>query len=164
MTKHARFPSPYDLPPPSGAEDWKGLYPYYLTFKDKLRGEEDAKFWFCDAQHWPSPFKPFDAITVEFAVKCLGQYNTRHYMVPPANGVERSPSTHRARPRARSPCAVTMAAMAAVNGSAQGVPSATARWRAPTSTAVNGSAGLSPPRPAWRCAAPPPRSPRQSRA
>ncbi|MCX5496071.1 PEP-utilizing enzyme [Kaistia dalseonensis] len=88
MTKHARFPSPYDLPPPKGAEDWKGLYPYYLTFKDKLRSEEDAKFWFCDAQHWPSPFKPFDAITVEFAVKCLGQYNTRHYMVPPANGVE----------------------------------------------------------------------------
>ncbi|MBB3933025.1 pyruvate,water dikinase [Kaistia hirudinis] len=88
MTQQARFPSPYDLAPPPGAEGWKDLYPYYLTFKDKLRSEEDAKFWFCDAQHWPSPFKPFDAITVEFAVKCLGQYNTRHYLVPPANGVE----------------------------------------------------------------------------
>jgi pyruvate,water dikinase len=27
-------------------------------------------------------------VTVEFAVKCLGQYNTRHYMIPPANGVD----------------------------------------------------------------------------
>ena len=27
-------------------------------------------------------------MTVEFAVKCLGQYNTRHYLIPPANGVD----------------------------------------------------------------------------
>jgi pyruvate,water dikinase len=84
----AKFPSPYDLPPPAGAEDWKSMYPYYLSFRDELREQEEAKFWFCDSQHWPQPFKPFDALTVEWAVKCLGQYNTRHYMVPPANGVE----------------------------------------------------------------------------
>jgi pyruvate,water dikinase len=88
MTMHARFPSPYDLKAPTGAEDWQQLYPYYLLFQDKLRDKEEGKFWFCDSQHWPSPFKPFDAVTVEFAVKCLGQYNTRHYMVPPANGVD----------------------------------------------------------------------------
>lgn len=83
-----KFPSPYDLPAPAGAEDWKSMYPYYLTFRDELREKEDAKFWFCDSQHWPQPFKPFDALTVEWAVKGLGQYNTRHYLVPPANGVE----------------------------------------------------------------------------
>ena len=83
-----KFPSPYDLPAPVGAEDWKSMYPYYMTFKDELRTEEDAKFWFCDSQHWPNPFKPFDSVTVEFAVKCLGQYNTRHYLIPPANGIE----------------------------------------------------------------------------
>ena len=88
MTMHARFPSPYDLKAPAGAEGWQQLYPYYLLFQDKLRDKEEGKFWFCDSQHWPSPFKPFDTITVEFAVKCLGQYNTRHYMVPPANGVD----------------------------------------------------------------------------
>jgi pyruvate, water dikinase len=88
MTMHARFPSPYDLKAPTGAEGWQQLYPYYLLFQDKLRDKEESKFWFCDSQHWPSPFKPFDAVTVEFAVKCLGQYNTRHYMVPPANGVD----------------------------------------------------------------------------
>ena len=88
MTVHTRFPSPYDLKAPAGAEGWEQLYPYYLRFLDKLKDKEEAKFWFCDSQHWPSPFKPFDAVTVEFAVKCLGQYNTRHYLVPPANGVD----------------------------------------------------------------------------
>ena len=82
------FPSPYDHKAPKGAEGWEKLYPYYLRFQDNLRAKEDAKFWFCDSQHWPSPFKPFDAVTVEFAVKCLGQYNTRHYLIPPANGVD----------------------------------------------------------------------------
>ena len=83
-----RFPSPYELSAPPGAEDWRSMYPYYLTFRDDLRSTEEAKFWFCDSQHWPRPFKPFEAMTVEFAVKCLGQYNTRHYLVPPANGIE----------------------------------------------------------------------------
>jgi pyruvate,water dikinase len=83
-----KFPSPYELAAPQGAEGWQAMYPYYLTFRPELREQEDGKFWFCDSQHWPKPFKPFDAVTVEFAVKCLGQYNTRHYMVPPANGIE----------------------------------------------------------------------------
>ena len=88
MTTHVRFPSPYDIKAPQGAEDWKRLYPYYLVFQDNLKQKEESKFWFCDSQHWPTPFKPFDAVTVEFSVKCLGQYNTRHYMIPPANGVD----------------------------------------------------------------------------
>ena len=88
MTSHAKFPSPYDLKAPEGGEGWEKLYPYYLLFSEKLRAKEDQKFWFCDSQHWPSPFKPFDTVTVEFAVKCLGQYNTRHYLIPPANGVD----------------------------------------------------------------------------
>jgi pyruvate,water dikinase len=89
MNKQAAlFPSAYDLKAPEGAEGWEELYPYYLKFRPKQRKKEDAKFWFCDSQHWPNPFKPFDAVTVEFAVKCLGQYNTRHYLVPPANGVD----------------------------------------------------------------------------
>lgn len=83
-----KFPSPYDLPAPPGAEDWRSMYPYYMVFRDELRAQEEGKFWFCDSQHWPNPFRPFESLTVEFAVKCLGQYNTRHYLVPPANGVE----------------------------------------------------------------------------
>jgi pyruvate,water dikinase len=83
-----RFPSPYDVPAPAGAEGWGDLYPYNLVFQDNLRDIEDSKFWFCDSQHWPNVFKPFETIGVEFSVKCLGQYNTRHYLIPPANGIE----------------------------------------------------------------------------
>jgi pyruvate, water dikinase len=88
MSAQNRFSSPYDDHAPAGAEGWKELYPYFLTFHENLREREEAKFFFCDSQHWPQVFKPFDAMTVEFAVKCLGQYNTRQYLIPPANGID----------------------------------------------------------------------------
>ncbi|WP_436698587.1 PEP-utilizing enzyme [Nocardioides sp. BYT-33-1] len=81
------FPKPSQLPVPDGAEGWEKLYPYHLVFQN-LSGAEDEKFWFCDSQHWPTVFKPFETIGGEFAVKCLGQYNTRHLLIPPANGIE----------------------------------------------------------------------------
>lgn len=82
------FPSPYEATTPKGAEGWEDLYPYYVKFQPTRRSEEEAKFWFCDSQHWPTPFRPFDMSMVEFATKCLGQYNTRHLLVPPANGID----------------------------------------------------------------------------
>lgn len=81
------FPKPSELPVPAGAEGWERLYPYNLVFQN-LSGAEDEKFWFCDSQHWPTVFKPFETVGAEFAVKCLGQYNTRHLLIPPANGIE----------------------------------------------------------------------------
>ena len=80
------FPNASEIPVPEGAEGWEQLYPYYLPFREG-DGSED-KFWFCDSQHWPTAFKPFETIGGEFAVKCLGQYNTRHLLIPPANGIE----------------------------------------------------------------------------
>lgn len=80
------FPSAADIPVPEGAEGWEQLYPYYLPFREGDGSEN--KFWFCDSQHWPTVFKPFETIGGEFAVKCLGQYNTRHLLIPPANGIE----------------------------------------------------------------------------
>jgi pyruvate,water dikinase len=88
MTERVRFPSPYELKSPPGSEGWRELYPYYSLFQDDLKANEENRFWFCDAQHWPTPFRPFDTIMVDYACKCLGQYNTRHLMVPPANGVD----------------------------------------------------------------------------
>ena len=82
------FPSPYSLETPPGAEGWQELYPYYLVFQDSQKDKEEKKFWFCDSQHWPNVFKPFEVIGVEFASRCLGAYNTRHYIVPPANGID----------------------------------------------------------------------------
>ena len=86
--KTSLFPSAYDVKAPKGAEDWRDLYPYYVQFRPSRRAIEDRKFWFCNSQHWPMPFRPFDSIMVDFATKCLGQYNTRHLLVPPANGID----------------------------------------------------------------------------
>ncbi|MFK7805924.1 MAG: PEP-utilizing enzyme [Anaerolineae bacterium] len=83
-----RFDSPYDLPAPPGAEGWQEMYPYFMTFQENRREEEEGKFWFCDSQHWPTVFKPFDSITIEFAIKTLSQYNTRHIIIPPAMGID----------------------------------------------------------------------------
>jgi pyruvate,water dikinase len=80
------FPKPSEIEVPAGAEGWEDLYPYNLVFDNAPGGDE--KFWFCDSQHWPTVFKPFETIGGEFAVKCLGQYNTRHLLIPPANGIE----------------------------------------------------------------------------
>jgi pyruvate,water dikinase len=82
------FPSPYDLEPAAGGEGWKDLYAYNLIFQDNRKDVEEAKFWFCDSQHWPTVTKPFETIGFEFAVSCLGQYNSRHLLIPPANGIE----------------------------------------------------------------------------
>lgn len=82
------FPSAFDVKPPKGAEGWQDLYPYYTRFQPSRRAEDDAKFWFCNSQHWPTPLRPFDVIFLDFAIKCLGQYNSRHLMVPPANGID----------------------------------------------------------------------------
>jgi pyruvate,water dikinase len=87
-TEVNRFVSPYDDPAPDGADGWEELYPYYLRFREDRREFEESRFWFADLQHWPTVFKPFDTITVEFAIKCLGQYNTRHLLIPPANGID----------------------------------------------------------------------------
>jgi pyruvate,water dikinase len=86
-TRHS-FPSPYDQEAPAGAEGWKDLYAYHLIFQDHRRDIEEAKFWFCDSQHWPTVTKPFETIGFEFAVGCLGQYNSRQLLIPTANGIE----------------------------------------------------------------------------
>lgn len=82
------FPSAFDVKSPKGAEGWEELYPYYTRFQPARRKEDDKKFWFCNSQHWPTPLRPFDVIFLDFAIKCLGQYNSRHLMIPPANGID----------------------------------------------------------------------------
>jgi len=83
-----KFPSPFEIPSPPGAEGWQDMYPYYLVFNEKLKEKQEAQFWFCNSQHWPFPLKPFDAISIDFAVKGVSQYNSRHLLVPPANGLD----------------------------------------------------------------------------
>ncbi len=82
-----RFPSPFDIPTPEGAEGWQDMYLYSSTFSEARRDFEDSMFWFKDGVHWPNVLTPWDATFYEFAISSLSQYNTRHLQVPPANGI-----------------------------------------------------------------------------
>ena len=88
IVKSSKFPSASDVSSPVGADGWQDLYPYYTKFQAHKKEEDDKKFWFCNSQHWPKPFRAFDTIMLDFAIKGLGQYNSRHLLIPPANGIE----------------------------------------------------------------------------
>jgi pyruvate,water dikinase len=88
VTEARRFPSPFEVAAPPGAEDWKRLYPYYYTFSDERRAFEERKFWFFDSMHNPEPIYPFDTIMTESWWVALNQYTTRVWVIPPALGID----------------------------------------------------------------------------
>ena len=83
-----RFPSPFEIATPEGAEGWQDLYMYSTLFSEERREYEDGAFWFHDGVHWPEALTPWDTTFLEYAFGGLGQYNTRHYIIPPAYGVD----------------------------------------------------------------------------
>jgi pyruvate,water dikinase len=83
-----RFPSPFEMPTPPGAEGWQDLYAYSTVFSEDRREYEESMFWFMDGVHTPEVVPPWDATIMEFAIIALSQYNTRHYVIPPALGVD----------------------------------------------------------------------------
>ena len=83
-----RFPSPFELEAPPGAEGWEELYTYSTLFSEGRRDYEDSRFWFWDSMHWGWVMTPWDATHLEYAIAALSQYNTRHYLIPPANGID----------------------------------------------------------------------------
>ena len=83
-----RFPSPFEMPTPPGAEGWQDLYAYSTVFSEDRREYEESAFWFMDGVHTPEVIPPWDATIVEYAIIALSQYNTRHYVIPPALGVD----------------------------------------------------------------------------
>jgi pyruvate,water dikinase len=83
-----RFPSPFEMTTPPGAEGWQDLYAYSSVFSEERRDYEDAQFWFMDGIHTPAVVPPWDATILEYALIALSQYNTRHYVIPPARGVD----------------------------------------------------------------------------
>jgi pyruvate,water dikinase len=73
---------------PIGAEGWEDLYSYSVVFSKERQEYEDGAFWFMDGVHTPEVIEPWDATIVEYALISLSQYNTRHYVIPPARGVD----------------------------------------------------------------------------
>jgi len=83
-----RFPSPFEVVTPTGAEGWEELYGYSTVFSEDRRELEESMFWFMDGVHTPEAIEPWDATVLDFALTFLGQYTTRHYVIPPALGVD----------------------------------------------------------------------------
>ena len=48
-----RFPSPFEMPTPTGAEGWEELYGYSTVFSEDRRELEESMFWFMDGVHTP---------------------------------------------------------------------------------------------------------------
>jgi pyruvate,water dikinase len=82
------FPSPFEIEGPEGVEGWEDLYPYSSSFSDYRKDYEDNRFWFWDSMHWGKALTPWDATFMEAALASLSQMNSRHYRIPPADGVD----------------------------------------------------------------------------
>ena len=85
------FMDPHDVPKIPGTEGWERLYPYQYIFskEDPERAKfESSQIWFYDGLHYPEPHYPFDLIWDEAWSLALSQYNTRHYIIPPALGID----------------------------------------------------------------------------
>ena len=83
-----RFPSPFEIEGPEGVEGWEELYPYSVTFSEARKDYEDNRFWFWDSMHWGQALTPWDSTFFETAIAALSQMNSRHYRIPPADGID----------------------------------------------------------------------------
>ncbi len=84
----ASFPSPFEVEGPDGVEGWEELYPYSSSFGEYRKDYEDNRFWFWDSMHWGKALTPWDATFMEVALASLSQMNSRHYRIPPADGID----------------------------------------------------------------------------
>jgi pyruvate, water dikinase len=82
------FPSPFEITAPEGTEGWEEMYPYSVTFSEGRRKYEEKRFWFWDSMHWGTAMTPWESTFLEFAIASLGQFNSRHYRIPPADGID----------------------------------------------------------------------------
>ena len=86
-----KFMDPHDVPVIPGTEGWEKMYPYQYQFSrdDPERSAfESSQIWFYDGLHYPEPHYPFDLIWDEAWSLALSQYNTRHFIIPPALGID----------------------------------------------------------------------------
>jgi phosphohistidine swiveling domain-containing protein len=83
-----RFPSPFEIETPPGAEGWQQMYSYYHVLAEDRRDIDDRRFWFQDQLHHGDVLYPYDEIQCECWWPALGAFNTRIFAMPPAFGVD----------------------------------------------------------------------------
>jgi pyruvate, water dikinase len=78
------FPLPSQIADVPGAEGWRSMYPYFTRFQP----EDDHRFWFYNAMHFPEPIPAFDTITSEIPYTAIGANTARLFVFPTTLGIE----------------------------------------------------------------------------
>ena len=78
------FPLPSEITDVPGAEGWASMYAPFTRFGP----EDDAKFWFYNATHFPEPLPAFDGISSEVAYSAIGANTARIFVFPATLGIE----------------------------------------------------------------------------
>ena len=89
MSNERRFGYPQDFMELKGAENWQEMYPYDMQFhsEEPAKSYEQAKFWFIDSLHNPTPMKPLEALPW---IAMVGAYpNARALCVPGSYSLDR---------------------------------------------------------------------------
>jgi pyruvate, water dikinase len=80
----ANFPRPSEITDVPGAEGWRSMYQYFTRFQP----EDDNRFWFYNAMHFPEPMPAFDTITAEIPYTAIGANTARVFCFPTTLGIE----------------------------------------------------------------------------
>jgi pyruvate, water dikinase len=78
------FPLPSQIADVPGAEGWRSMYPYFTRFQP----EDDNRFWFYNAMHFPEPIPAFDNVTSEIPYTAIGANTARLFVFPTTLGIE----------------------------------------------------------------------------
>jgi pyruvate, water dikinase len=78
------FPRPSQIEDVPGAEGWRSMYQYFTRFQP----EDDNRFWFHNAMHFPEPVPAFDTITSEVPYTAIGANTARLFVFPTTMGIE----------------------------------------------------------------------------
>ncbi|GAA1262568.1 PEP-utilizing enzyme [Pseudonocardia aurantiaca] len=78
------FPLPSQIAAAAGAEGWESMYPYFTRFQP----EDDQRFWFYNAMHFPEVIPAFDGITSEIPYTAIGANTARLFSFPTTMGIE----------------------------------------------------------------------------
>src|SRR5215468_9621364 len=84
MTEQTGFPLPSQIADVPGAEGWREMYQYYTRFQP----DDDKRFWFYNAMHFPEPMPAFDAITAEIPYTAIGANTARVFVFPTTLGID----------------------------------------------------------------------------
>jgi len=78
------FPLPSQIADAPGAAGWQSMYAFYTRFQP----EDDQRFWFYNAMHFPEPMPAFDTITAEVPYTAIGANTARVFVFPTTLGIE----------------------------------------------------------------------------